>query len=216
MRCLCLAIFLLTSIVAMAQSKSDDAAWRAAQIADALQAAPATVTAGATIFGWKQTELVLVRPGKGPYSCVASGSWSLRLGNPTLPYPDPFCADQNAFAYMRAVWNERDPLRPVRPFPSAPGLVWMLAGMNVMHGAAGHSADVTASLKVGSKHQGNITMTPHLMILPLPLDPLTADLPGGYDPNQELAMWIMGANTPTAHLHVHFTPATFKALKRLK
>lgn len=193
-----------------------DAAWRAEQIQDALRAAPAPVTADATIFAWRKTELVRVRQGGGAYTCVASGSWSLRLGKPPLPYPDPFCADQNAFSYIRAVWSERNPLRPERPFPRAPGLVWMLAGMNVIGEDGAHSADETATLKFAGKHKGNITMTPHLMILPLPLDHRTADLPGGYDPDDALAMWIMGANTPNAHLHVHFTPATHHALKQMK
>jgi hypothetical protein len=192
-----------------------DAAWRTEQIKDALGAAPATVTSDASIFAWDKTKLVLIQQGTGPYTCVASGSWSLRLGKPSLPYPDPFCADQNAFSYIRAVWNEHDPLHPSHPFPRAPGLVWMLAGMNVIDGRVAYSADENASLKVG-EHKGSITMTPHIMILPLPLDPRIAELPTSYDPDRELAMWVMGANTPTAHLHVHFTSATHDALKQLK
>ncbi|HUS18780.1 MAG TPA: hypothetical protein VMZ25_03960 [Terriglobales bacterium] len=216
MRGLCLGFLFLGSLISTAQSKPADAAWRTAQIDDALRAAPAPVTADATIFGWNKTELVLLRAGTGPYTCVASGSWSLRLDRAPLPYPDPFCADQNAFAYIRAVWSEPDPLHPVRPFPRAPGLVWMLAGMNLIDGTVAYSADGRASLGVAGKDHRNMTMTPHLMILPLPLDPKAAGLPAGYDPDHDLVMWIMGANTPTAHLHVHFTPATHKALQQLK
>jgi hypothetical protein len=211
----CLATLLVTADQEKTRDHVDEA-WRAAQIEDALRAAPATVTADAAIYAWNRTQLVLVRQGSGSYTCVASGSWSLRLGKPSLPYPDPFCADQNAYAYIRAVWNERDPLRPTRPFPRAPGLVWMLAGMNVVDGGVAYSADGTSTLKVGGDTNGVITMTPHLMILPLPIDPRIAGLPGVYDPANEHAMWIMGANTPTAHLHVHFTPSAHNALKNLK
>jgi hypothetical protein len=192
----------------------DEPAWRAEQIKDALRAAPTTVTADASFFAWKKTELVLLRKGSGPYSCVASGSWSVRLGKPALPYPDPFCADQNSFAYIRAVWSEADPLHPARPFPRAPGLVWMLAGMDVVDGTVAYSGDGSEALKVGAT-SGTITMTPHLMILPLPVDPAIAKLPTSFDPNRPEAMWIMGAGTPTAHLHVHFNASTHRALSDL-
>lgn len=219
MRRLCIILCISVSLSCVAQTDTtnqSNAAWRAAQIEDALRAAPATVTSDASVFAWDKTELVPVRQGSGPYTCVASGSWSLRLGKPSLPYPDPFCADQNAFSYIRAVWTEKDPLHPSRPFPRAPGLVWMLAGMNVIDGRVAYSADGKTSLKVGGEGKGNITMTPHIMVLPLPLDPRIAELPIGYDPDRALAMWVMGANTPTAHLHVHFTGATHRALKQLK
>jgi hypothetical protein len=39
--------------------------------------------------------------------------------------------DQNAWAFLKAVWSEKDPLKPEKPYPTAPGLVWMLAGMSV-------------------------------------------------------------------------------------
>ena len=77
--------------------------WEQAQIADALRAAPPTVTLQARIYAWQPFgQLILVRDGPGPYTCVASGSSSLRFAKPPLPYPDPFCADPHAWAFMLA------------------------------------------------------------------------------------------------------------------
>ena len=78
---------LLVATSGFAQS----ADWKSEQVADALRAAPPTVTGDARIYAWQGTKLTLVRGGNGPYTCVASGSWSLRLGKPALPNPDSFC-----------------------------------------------------------------------------------------------------------------------------
>jgi hypothetical protein len=95
------------------------------------------VTYNAKIYAWEGTKRVLVRDGDGPYTCFASGSNSLRLGKPPLPYPDSACADQNAWAFLEAFWAEPDPMKPSKPLPRAPGIVWMLAGMNVVQGKEG-------------------------------------------------------------------------------
>lgn len=192
--------------------KTSDARWAQAQIDDAMRAAPETVTTGARIFAWRGKQLVQVRDGIGPYTCVASGSWSLRLGKPSLPYPDPLCADQNAWTYLQALWSEPDPMHPAKPFPRAPGLVWMLAGMDVVNGKVAYGSN--AIVKAGNAEDKTITMTPHVMILPLSLDAKMAGLPTAYDPAH--GMWVMGAGTPTAHLHVHFPPAAYSALKKLR
>ncbi len=212
-----ISICLLVGLTATAQSqpsdKTRDRDWKDAQIKDALRAAPSTVTDDAPIYAWNATNLVLVRAGNGPYTCVASGSWSLRLGKPALPYPDPFCADRNAWAYMAAMWKERDPLHPSKPLPRAPGLVWMLAGMDVVNGRVFYGPNaVQAGTAVGT----TITMTPHIMILPLDLDAAKAGLSVTYDPDHAQAMWVMGAGTPTAHLHIHFSPAAHEALKQVR
>jgi hypothetical protein len=102
---------MLASLLALTAplSCSGAADWQAAQIADALHAAPPSVTHEATIYAWyPHGQLVLVRDGPGPYTCVASGSASLRFANPPLPDPDPFCADSNAWAFIQAYWTEED------------------------------------------------------------------------------------------------------------
>ena len=88
----------------------------------------------------------------------------------------------------------------------------MLAGMDVVNGKVAYGG--TASVRAGTADNTTITMTPHIMILPLSLDPIVSELPTAYD--AEHGMWLMGAGTPTAHLHVHFPPATYAALQKLQ
>jgi hypothetical protein len=195
--------------------------WKADSIADAVKAAPPSVTKTAKIYGFdKSGKLTLLRDGAGPYSCVGSGAYSIRLGKPPLPYPDPLCADQNAWAFLQASWAEANPLKPSKPLPTTPGLVWMLAGMNVTSSGVqvGQNASATVTdhdqdhNKMHGGGPGTIAMAPHLMILPLPLDSSAAKLPGAYDPANPTQMWVMAPNTAIEHLHVHFTESVVKAL----
>ncbi len=191
-----------------------DADWKSRQIADALRAAPPSVTKNAKIYAWDENgNRVPVRDGDGPYTCVASGSYSLRLGQPPLPYPDPFCADQNSWAFIAAFWAEPDPMHPSKPLPTAPGIVWMLGGMNVVRGKVAYGRDEKSQVTTGQSPQEEvINMTPHIMILPLPIDPAQANLPSVYDPTKPRRQWVMAAGTPIAHLHVHFPDSVHKAL----
>ena len=212
-----LIVWLSLGLLAPYVSHAD---WQAEQIADALRAAPPSVTQNAKIYAWKENgERVLVRNGDGPYTCVASGSYSLRVGKPPLPYPDSFCADQNAWAFIEAFWTEPDPMNPSKPLPQAPGMVWMLAGMNVVQGKVAYGKGKAAMIQTGQTvsdpEQQIINMTPHIMILPLPLRPEKAQLSGSYDPNQPLAMWVMAPHTPIAHLHVHFPETVHQELMRI-
>lgn len=201
---------LLAALLPWATHAAD---WKSDQIADVLRAAPPSVTYKAKIYAWEGTKRVLVRDGDGPYTCVASGSYSLRLGKPPLPYPDSFCADQNAWVFLEAFWAEPDPMKPSKPLPHAPGIVWMLAGMNVVRGKVAYGQDEKGQVQTGHSGMAHsaakpedeiVNMTPHIMILPLPMDPKAAQLSGAYDPHHPLAMWIMAPGTPIAHLHVHF------------
>jgi hypothetical protein len=165
--------------------------WADSQIADAIRAAPPSVTNDAQIYAWKKTgetaELVKVRDGSGPYKCVASGSWSIRVGKQKRPHPDSFCADQNAWAFFQAVWEKK-------PLPTAPGMCWMLAGMNVPKG------------------KGFISMSPHIMIIPLPVDEGAAGLPSSYNEDDPYKMWIMLPGKKAEHLHVHFPEKVLSAI----
>lgn len=184
-----------------------DEKWKSDMVADALLAAPPSVTDNASIYGWTADgELTSVRYGTGPYTCVSSGAFSLRLGRPPLPYPDPMCMDENAWAFLQAVWSEKDPLNPAKPFPTAPGLVWMLAGMSVNKGAVivGPS-EVAVVEAAGEAGAGVFQMTPHVMIMPLPFDKTAATLPEKYDLDHPLNDWIMAADTPYEHLMVHLS-----------
>lgn len=186
-----------------------DEKWKAEMIADALRAAPPSVTHNATIFAWNaEGELILVRHGAGPYTCFASGLASLRLGKPPLPYPDPLCMDQNAWAYFQARWSKQDPL------PTAPGLIWMLAGMNIKKQtvlATEREESVVKATK-GQAGEEMSQMTPHIMIMPLPFDKKIAKLPTRYDPQHPLQAWIMAAGKPVEHLMIHFSNDDVKGM----
>lgn len=187
---------------------AEDEKWKSEAMADALLAAPPSVTDDATIYGWTTDgDLILVRHGSGPYTCVSSGAFSLRVGKPPLPYPDPMCMDHNAWAFLQAVWSEKDPIHPEKPYPTAPGLVWMLAGMSVQKGAVAVGESETSVIKTATEEAGGdvFQMTPHIMIMPMPFDEEAAKLETKYDLDNPLSAWIMAASTPYEHLMVHFS-----------
>ena len=208
-------------------SYSCAADWEQAQIADALSAGPPTVTHTAKISAWQPYgQLVLVRDGPGPYTCVASGSASLRFAKPPLPYPDPFCADPNAWAFIQAYWTEEDPdpTEAIRPLPRAPGLVWMLAGMPGANGLVAAGKDVQSSVQTrlmgatesaGPAAADPIAMTPQLMLLPLPLDPAAAELHGTSDPTHPLTLWMRARGTHIGAMPVPVPEAVQQVLRVL-
>ncbi len=195
--------------------------WIQAQIEDALRAAPPIITAEAKIYAFEENgERVLVRDGDGPYTCVASGSNSLRVGQPEFPYPDPLCADQNAWAYFEAVWAESNPLNPSKPLPTVPGMVWMLAGMNIAAGGITYGQDGDSVVGImsdsgTSDSDDHVQMSSHIMILPLPVNAKEAALPVTFDPMNSEWTWVMAAGTTLAHVHVHFTEEAREALLRV-
>ena len=206
---------MLVLTVPLACSASAD--WRAAQIADTLRAAPISVTHTARLYAWHPSgHLVLVRDGEGPYTCVASGSASLRFTKPPLRYPDPFCADPHAWAFIEAFWTEEDPAptEAIRPLPDTPGLVWMLAGMPVIKdpGASGRDAQGVVQTGHTGPVKAPLTMTPQLMILPLPIDPAAAPLPGISDPAHPLTLWMLARGTPIGVAPVPVPQAAQQAL----
>lgn len=202
-------------VISPTLTEATDQQWEAAMIADALLAAPPTVTDNATIYAWNtRGEMLLVRHGTGPYTCVASGAFSFRLGKPPLPYPDPMCMDQNAWTFFQAVWSEPNPFKPAKPYPTSPGLVWMLAGMSVKKGAVVLGKNETAVIKATMGQAGGdmFQMTPHIMIMPVPFNKTIAKLPTQYSLDDPLRAWIMAAGTPIEHLMVHFSNNDVKGM----
>ena len=205
----------LSALTISGAAQGSDQAWKEATIADAVQAAPPSVTRDATIYGWtSEGDMTLVRFGAGPYTCVASGAFSLRIGKPPLPYPDPMCMDQNAWAFMKAVFAEKNPAQPEKPYPAAPGLVWMLAGMSVAKGAIAVGASEVAVLEAsgGSAEAKVFQMTPHVMIMPVPFDEKASGLSTAYDLENPLNPWIMASGTAIEHLMVHLSPDAVAAM----
>jgi hypothetical protein len=124
------------------------------------------------------------------------------------------CADQNAWAFFQALWSEKDPLKPEKPYPTAPGLVWMLAGMSVSKGAVAMSG--TSAIQATAAEAGGemFQMTPHVMIMPVPFDEDIAALGTKYDVGAPLNPWIMAVGTPIEHLMVHFSADDVAALMK--
>jgi hypothetical protein len=210
-----------------ALSCSGAAGWEQAQIADALRAAPPTVTHHAKIYAWEPFgQLVLVRDGPGPYTCVASGSASLRFAQPPLPFPDPFCADPHAWAFIQAYWTEEDPdpTEAITSLPHAPGLVWMLAGRQgvTSHVAAARDEPTLverrptrAEPSAGHAPQDNVSLTAQLMILPLPLDQAVSEFPETSDPGHPLTLWMRARGTPIGYVPVPVPEPVHQALRVL-
>lgn len=208
-----LSVALISSLLALQLAPSLNAApasadnWKTAAIVDASLAAPPSVTANAKIYGWtKDGKLTLARNGAGPYTCVASGAFSIRVGKPALPYPDPMCLDQNAWSFLQALWNKKKPL------PTAPGLVWMLAGMNVTKSAVDIGASTISTTATGATSAKVVQMSPHVMIMPLPSNESVAGMTTKYNLENPLDAWIMAAGKPHEHLMVHFSTEDTKAL----
>jgi len=187
-------------------AKADDQSWKEKQIADALSAAPQAVTKDATVYAWNaKGQMILLRHGTGPYRCVASGNTSIRVGKPPLPYPDPMCLDQNAWNFFQVLWSEKNPMKPTKAYPTAPGMVWMLAGMGLGKGMVkiGTGAEAEATI---TKSGAKITrISPHLMIMPFPVNEKASDLATTYDPARPNDSWVMFAGTPIEHVMVHFS-----------
>ena len=205
-------VALFAFIANSAQAGGHD--WKAKMIADAITAAPPSVTNDATIYAWdKKGQMILLQPGTGPYVCLASGFQSTRVGKPSLPYPDPMCLDQNAWNFMRHVLSEKNPMKPSRPYPTAPGLVWMLSGMALKGGMVElGSSDTQVEVTVAKSGVKIVRISPHLMIMPFPVNEKTAGMSTKYNAAYPGASWIMAAKTPIEHVMVHFSEKEVSAM----
>ena len=148
--------------------------------------------------------MTLLRLGTGEYTCLATGFSSLRLGRPIEPVPSPFCLDQNAWAFISAWLNEKNPMKPSKPYPKAPGMAWMLAGMAVSEGMVDLGGDGTIEIFERDSGPKMVKISPHIMILPLPVGKSGA-MSTKYDPANPFESWIMAAKTPIEHLMIHMS-----------
>jgi hypothetical protein len=201
-------VALTVGIGAFSTVTAGDEDWRAKQIADAVSAAPPAVTNDAKIYAWKSAgKMIMVRDGDGPYRCVASGNTSIRVGKPPLPYPDPMCLDQNAWAFFQVLWSQKNPMKPTQPYPTAPGMVWMLAGMGLGQGMVKIGASAEAEVTVTTSNKKITRISPHLMIMPFPVNESATGLASAYDPDSPEDSWVMFPGTPIEHVMVHFSSA---------
>lgn len=205
--------FSVLAILTATGAQASDEQWRQAQIADALTAAPPAVTKNAGIYAWDADgRMLLVRHGSGPYTCVASGMTSTRVGKPPLPFPDPMCLDQNAWRFFQALWAEKNPLKPQHPYPTAPGIVWMLAGMGLAEGMVKIGSSREAEVAVAKSGKKITRLSPHIMIMPLPIDEKTSGMESTYDPEHPYASWVMMRGTAIEHLMIHLPEAAVKSM----
>lgn len=204
------AVIWLTGLVALTSTAvvadEEYESWRNEKIADALTAAPPYITDTATIYAWdKEGKMQLLRLGIGSFNCVASGAFSTRIGLPDSPFPDPMCMDEHAWAFFKAVWSEKNPMKPEKPYPKVPGVVWMLAGMGVPDGMVRQGADADAQFEVDTQGKKVARLSPHIMLMPLPVNGKDSTLPTHYDPDNPTASWVMAADTPIEHVMIHFS-----------
>ena len=93
----------------------------------------------------------------------------------------------------------------------------MLGGMNISAGGIKYGQDGDSVVGIMSNSgmpngDDHVQMSPHIMILPLPVDAQDAEMPVTFDPNNADSTWVMAAGTTLAHVHVHFTEAMRDAL----
>src|SRR5262245_58778604 len=114
-------------------------------IDSAMQAAPAKVSAGATVIAMKDdVTMRTVRAGKNGFTCMAD--------NPATPGPDPMCMDAAGLEWANAWMAHKDPAK------GRIGFMYMLAG-----GTDASNTDPYAQKPSASNHW--VETGPHVMIV---------------------------------------------------
>jgi hypothetical protein len=112
----------------------------------------------------------------------------------------------------------------ITPLPHAPGLVWMLAGRQGVRGHVAVSKDEAALVQTtrtraaegpGHAAAGPISLTPQLMILPLPLDQAASEFPKTSDPMHPLTLWMRARGTPIGYVTAPVPEPVHQALRNL-
>jgi hypothetical protein len=162
---------------------------KAQKIADAITAAPASITAKAAIYDWPSKEGMapeVLRPGTNGWSCFPDA--------PNTEGNDPMCVDEPWMGWMQA-W-----LSKTNPQITRVGVGYMMAP----GGATGSNTDPFAMKATPDNHWGH--HTPHVMIVV----PDTKALAGiSTDPNNG-GPYVMFAGTPYAHIMAPITAGGMK------
>jgi hypothetical protein len=146
-------------------------------IASAMSAAPASVSADATIMSFDATgKMRVLRSGTNSFTCMPD--------DPSSPGPDPMCADKAAMLWLGAYLAHKS------PEPARIGFVYMLQG-----GSDASNVDPYAKQPADGHW---LTTGPHVMIVGA--DPsFYAAYPSGPDPDATRP-YVMWAGTPYQHL----------------
>jgi hypothetical protein len=149
-------------------------------IESAMKAAPAKVSANATIVAAKPDgSMRTVRAGSNGFTCMAD--------SPETPGPDPMCMDAAAWAWAGAWMSHKTP-------PAGKvGFMYMLSG-----GTDASNTDPYATKPGPNKHW--VKTGPHVMIVGA--DPsFYAMYPKAADPDTSVP-YVMWAGTPYQHLMI--------------
>jgi hypothetical protein len=147
-------------------------------IASAMRAAPAKVSAGATIIAMNADgSMRTLREGNNGFTCMGD--------NAQTPGPDPMCMDANGMAWVMAWASKKDPPK------GKIGLMYMLEG-----GTDASNTDPYATMPTADNHW--VQTGPHFMIVGAD-DAFYAGYPSGPDPDTSQP-YVMWAGTPYQHL----------------
>jgi len=149
-------------------------------IKSAMQAAPAKVSASATIVAvGKDGKMRTLREGTNGFTCMPD--------NPTTPGPDPMCMDKAALEWAGAWMEHKNP-------PSGKvGFMYMLAG-----GTDASNTDPYAAKPGADKHW--VKTGAHVMLVGA--EPAFYEqYPKGPDPDTSMP-YVMWAGTPYQHLMI--------------
>ena len=164
---------------AVAQAKLS----KAQKIADAMKAAPRSISAKATIMDWPATEgakMVTLREGTNGWTCLPDF--------PATRGDDPMCVDDQWMSFMSALMTK------ATPQIAREGIGYMTSG-----GSYGSNTDPFATKATPDNDWGYDP--PHVMLL-VPDSPALEGIP---TKRQSGGPWVMWAGTPYAHLMVPLT-----------
>jgi hypothetical protein len=176
-----LALAALTAAIGISAASAGEKSAEADQklIESAMQAAPAKVSANATVVAAQADgSMRTVRAGNNGFTCMAD--------NPATPGPDPMCMDAAAMEWAGAWIGHKDPPRKV-------GFMYMLAG-----GTDASNTDPYATQPTANNHW--VETGPHVMIVGA--DAGFYDMyPKNADPDTAVP-YVMWPGTPYQHLMV--------------
>lgn len=151
-----------------------------ARIRSAMSAAPASISAQATVLEWPS------RPGAKPATLRAgSNAWTCLPDNPATPGNDPMCLDKQWMAWVQAYMTH------TRPKITGVGMAYMLQG-----GTDASNTDPFADKPAPGEQW--MKAPPHVMVLsPTKWDSAmySSDMSSGQP-------WVMFKGTPYEHLMV--------------
>ena len=144
-------------------------------IANAMSAAPKSISRDATIIVMENDKMRTLRQGKGEFTCVPD--------DPASPGNDPMCLDKNAMDWLQALMEHKEPPK------GKVGLIYMLQG-----GSDASNDDPFATSPPPGKKW--VETGPHVMVVG------ATELLGNYprnadDPSKPYIMW---PGTPYQHV----------------